>query len=241
MNVIAFDTCLGACSAAVQWLDRIEPGPPEVRHLRTAWRCEELARGHAERLVPMMHEVLEESGRQLQDLEAIAVTGGPGSFTGVRLGVAAARALALATTLPVRTTTSLHVMASEAKDELRDDRLGHAIAVCVDARNKQVFVQLFGEEAEPLLTPAQLLTPEAAAALNPGVPLICVGSAAEIVAEAARRLGRRAKARLPQLQPNARYLAALAPALEVRKLLRPLYLRAPDAKPQGDMSPARVR
>jgi tRNA threonylcarbamoyladenosine biosynthesis protein TsaB len=241
MNIIALDTCLGACSVAVQWLDRIEAGPPPVRQLRTAWRCEELATGHAERLIPMMREVLQESGHRLQDLEAIAVTGGPGSFTGVRLGVAAGRALALATTLPVRTTTSLHVMASEAKGELGGDRLGHAIAVCVDARNNQVFVQLFGEEADHPLTPAQLLTPEAAAALNPDVPLMCVGSAAEIVAEAARRSGRRAKARLPQLQPNARYLAALAPVLEVRRPLRPLYLRAPDAKPQGDMSLARVR
>jgi tRNA threonylcarbamoyladenosine biosynthesis protein TsaB len=101
-------------------------------------------------------------------------------------------------------------------------------------------VQLFGEETEPL-TPARLLTAEAAAALSPHAPLICVGSAAETVAEVARRLGRRAKARLPRLQPNARYLATLAPVLEVRWPLRPLYLRAPDAKPQGDMALARVR
>jgi tRNA threonylcarbamoyladenosine biosynthesis protein TsaB len=241
MNIIAFDTCLGACSVAVQWVDPTNPGQTEVHRLRTAWRWEELAMGHAERLVPMMREVLQESRHRVEDLEAIAVTEGPGTFTGVRLGVAAARALALATSLPIRTTTSLHVMACEANGELGDDRLGHAIVICVDARNKQVFVQLFGEQTEPPLTPARLLTAEAAAALSPQAPFICVGSAAETVAELARRLGRRAKARLTNLQPNARYLAALAPVLEVRWPLRPLYLRAPDAKPQGDIAVTRVR
>jgi tRNA threonylcarbamoyladenosine biosynthesis protein TsaB len=240
MNVIAFDTCLGACSAAVRWLDRIEPGPPQVQHWREASRYEEFATGHAERLMPMVRDVLHESGCRLQYLDAIAVTEGPGTFTGVRLGVAAARALALATGLPVRTTTSLHVIAFQAKDELGDACPDHTIAVCADARNKQVFVQLFGDAADSPLTEAQLLTPEAAAALKPGVPLMCVGSAAEIVAEAARHSGRQVTVRLPRLQPNARHLALLAPALEVRKALRPLYLRAPDAKPPSDMSLPRV-
>jgi tRNA threonylcarbamoyladenosine biosynthesis protein TsaB len=186
--------------------------------------------------MPMMRDVFHESRRRLQDLDAIAVTEGLGTFTGVRLGIAAARALALATGLPVRTTTSLHVMACQAEAELGDDRLGHAIAVCADARNKQVFVQLFGKSVEPPLTRAQLLTLEEAAALKLGVPLICVGSAAQGVAEAARRLGHKAKVRLPNLQPNARYLVELAPTLEARKPVRPLYLRTPDAKPQDDMS-----
>jgi tRNA threonylcarbamoyladenosine biosynthesis protein TsaB len=128
------------------------------------------------------------------------------------------------------------VMAFQADAELGDERLGHTIAVCVDARNNQVFVQLFGEPAEPPLTQAQLLTPSEAAALKSNVPLMCVGSAAETVAEAARRCGQDATARLPKLQPNARYLTVLAPNLKVRKPLRPLYLRAPDAKPQGDKS-----
>jgi tRNA threonylcarbamoyladenosine biosynthesis protein TsaB len=237
MDVLAFDTCLGACSATVQWHNSVE----EVTRLREASRYEELATGHAERLMPMLRQVLQEAGRRLQDLDAIAVTEGPGTFTGVRLGVAAARALALATGLPVRTTTSLHVMAFQAQSELGDAGRGHAVAVCVDARNEQVFVQLFGEEGSPPLTRAQLLTAEGAAALKPGVPLICVGSGAETVAEAVRRLGRKAKARLPRLQPNARYLAVLAPTLVIRKPLRPLYLRAPDARLPGQMSPPGVQ
>jgi tRNA threonylcarbamoyladenosine biosynthesis protein TsaB len=240
MNVVAFDTCLGACSVAVQWRQPVGSMPPDGRHPTIVARYQVCATGQAERLVPMIREVLREAGARFEDLEAIAVTEGPGTFTGVRLGIAVARALALATRLPIRATTSLHVMACQAKDELGGDRVGHAIAVCVDARNKQVFVQLFGEGAEPS-TPAHHLTPEMAAALKPGVPLLCVGSAAEIVAEAARRSGRQAKARLPPLQPNARYLAALAPALEIRKPLRPLYLRAPDARPQVDMSSAKLR
>jgi tRNA threonylcarbamoyladenosine biosynthesis protein TsaB len=240
MNVIAFDTCLGACSVAVRWLQPMGQVPPDERRSIVA-AYEVRPTGHAERLIPMMREVLREAGACFEDLHAIAVTEGPGSFTGVRVGIAAARALALATRLPVRATTSMHVMACQAKEELGGEQVGHAIAVCVDARNNQVFMQLFGEGAERSLTPAQLLTPEAAATLKPSVPLVCVGSAAELIANAARRSGRQAKARLPQLQPNARYLAALAPDLEVRKPLRPLYLRAPDARPRDDVSPAKVR
>ncbi len=105
-----------------------------------------------------------------------------------------------------------------------------SLAVCVDARNNQVYAQVFSAGCEAL-TPPTILSPEAAAALRQPAPLIIVGSGAAAVAAAALRLGRTAEVQMPGLLPDARYLAAMAPSLPVRKPLIPVYLRAPDAKP----------
>lgn len=224
MNVLAFDTCFGACSAAVL----LEDAGQE----RLVWRYEEMATGQAERLIPMIGEVLQEAGRKLEDLDAIAVTEGPGTFTGTRIGVAAARGFALASKLPIHATTSLHVMAHRAARELGSIPADHVLAVCVVARAGQVFAQLFDPAALEPLNEAAVLAPNAVANLFPGQPLFCVGSGAAAVAEAARQIGRSASSQLSTLQPDARDLARMAPALSVHSPLVPLYLRPPDAKPQ---------
>ncbi len=101
MNVLAIDTCFGACSAAVG-LSLGESRQSSSRHPNQLFcRYEEMATGHAERLMPMIEEVMHDAGRTFAELDAIAVTEVPGSFTGLRVGVAAARALALATGLPI--------------------------------------------------------------------------------------------------------------------------------------------
>lgn len=230
MNVLAFDTCFGACSAAILWH---EPRPARGRaaeHL--VWRYEEMTTGHAERLMPMIDEVLRESGRSLNTLDAITVTEGPGTFTGTRVGVAGARGLALATGLPIRATTSLHVMAHGALAELGSAASDHVLAVCVDARAGQVFVQFFEAGSGNAIAEAAIMLPDAAAAICPDAPLLCVGSGGAAVADAALRRGRSAESSFPALQPDARVLAHLAPGLPVRKPFVPLYLRPPDAKPQ---------
>jgi tRNA threonylcarbamoyladenosine biosynthesis protein TsaB len=108
MNVLAFDTCLGALSVAVRW--RGSGGEWLMR-----WAFEAHQGGHAERLMPMIAELLCEAGLPFSAIARIAVTLGPGSFTGVRAGVAAARGLALASGRPVVGTSSLAVMAEEAR------------------------------------------------------------------------------------------------------------------------------
>ena len=140
MNVLAFDTCLGAVSAAVRW--RGASGEWQV-----ASRFEARAGGHAERLMPMIAEVMEEAGLAFADLGRIAVTVGPGTFTGVRGGVAAARGLALASGLPVVTATSLAVMAHGAREQLQG-RDADLLAVAVDARRGMVYLEIF-DEAPP--------------------------------------------------------------------------------------------
>ena len=111
MNVLAFDTCFGAVSAAVRW----RSGRGEWL-LREAYEAR--SAGHAERLFPMIAEVMEGAGLAFSAIDRIAVTLGPGGFTGVRVGIAAARALALATGKPVVATTSLAVMAHRAEEML---------------------------------------------------------------------------------------------------------------------------
>lgn len=228
MNVLAFDTCLGAVSVAVRW--RSAEGELLVRH---AFELRE--RGQAERLMPMIAEVMEKAGLAFSDLDRIAVTVGPGSFTGVRVGVAAARGLALASALPVAGTTSLAVMAHRAFEMLGAERGERLLAVAADARRGMVYLQLFaasGDETGPPL----LLSPEDAAAAIGSRSAVVVGSGAGAVAAAVAAAGGNADAALPQLQPDARSLVALAADLTPVSSLRPLYLRPPDVKPPADNS-----
>jgi len=232
MNVLAFDCCFGAMSVAVRW-----------QSARGEWLLreayEERSTGHAERLMPMIGETMEAAGLAFGDIARIAVTVGPGSFTGVRVGIAAARGLALATGKPVVGLTSLAAMALRAHLLLRDAVAGRPMLVAADARRGMAYAQPF--DGEGVQTgDAQLLTPaDAARLLAPG-PALIVGPAAATVAEAAVAQGIAVEAALPALQPHARQLAMLAHGLAPLDPVAPLYLRAPDVKPQGDKSIARA-
>lgn len=221
MNVLAFDTCFGAVSAAVRW--KSERGEWLMREA-----YEPLAIGHAERLLPIIDEVMTGAGLTYERLDRIAVTLGPGGFTGLRLGIAAARAMALATGLSVVGVTSLMAMAARAQLLLHGQAPFAHLAVAVDARRGGVYVQLFGESAADPETAPQLLDVADAAALLPAGPVVVVGSAATAVATTAARAD--VTVQLPDLQPHARQLAIMAPALAPLDRVTPLYLRAADAK-----------
>jgi tRNA threonylcarbamoyladenosine biosynthesis protein TsaB len=228
MNVLAIDTCFGAVSVAARWRDASGDW-----HMREAYQ--ELSVGHAERLMPTIAEVMGAAGLGFPELHRIAVTVGPGTFTGVRAGVAAARGLALAADLPVAGATSLAVMAHRADAHFGPARAGRLLAVAVDARRGMVYFQAF-PEGPAVAEPAALLTPGDAAGLIGGRPALLVGSGAAAVAEAVRAAGGEAEAALPDLQPHAASLALMAADLQPAKPLMPLYLRPPDARPQDDKS-----
>jgi tRNA threonylcarbamoyladenosine biosynthesis protein TsaB len=229
MNVLAFDTCLGAVSVAVR--RQHAPGRWQVHDAFEACTA-----GHAERLLPMIETVMGRAELAFGDLARLAVTIGPGTFTGVRVGVAAARALALATGLPVVGATSLAVMAREALARLGAETAERLLVVASDARRGLVYAQLFAPEEGSAAGPPQLLAPAAIAGLVGGRPALVVGSGAGPVAGAITAGGGVAQARLADLEPHARSLAAMAGDLPPASPLRPLYLRAPDVRPQAEKS-----
>jgi tRNA threonylcarbamoyladenosine biosynthesis protein TsaB len=223
MKILALDTSMGACSAAVL----ATTGDARRLVLREAL----MARGHAEALMPMVAEAMDESGVAFAELDLIAATLGPGSFTGVRIAIAAARGLALVTKAKLFGTDSLAVMAKLAR--AGDDFSAEPLAVAVDARRGMLYFGLYDADARKLAGPL-LIAPDEAATLLPGDLRLAAGSGAGLLAEAGARQGRSIKATLPELQPSAAALAEIAyESGETSPTLRPLYLRPPDAKPQA--------
>jgi tRNA threonylcarbamoyl adenosine modification protein YeaZ len=223
MNILALDTSMGACSAALLTRDGAER--------RLVLREAPMARGHAEALMPMVAEIMEESGVAFAELDLIAATLGPGSFTGVRIAIAAARGLALVTKAKLFGTDSLAVMARLARDTGSFE--SGPFAVAVDARRGMLYLGLYDEAARTQNGPL-LIAPDEALHLLPPKLRIAVGSGAGLLAEAGARAGRALETRLPELQPSASALAEIAYASgESLPTLRPLYLRPPDARPQA--------
>ncbi len=223
MTVLAFDTTFGRLSVAVR--HRGDDG---------AWRItsagEMLATGHAERLLPMVQQVMREARVGFGDLARIAVSVGPGTFTGVRTGIAAARAIALSTGVPVCGISSLALMWATARREHAVTMPAGPLAVTVDARRGEVYIQVFAGSGAPLSEPLILTVDVALSMLSEGVGLL--GSGGPALQAAASRSGRTLDVRLPSLEPDAAALAAIADKLPILDVVKPLYLRAPDAKPQ---------
>ena len=222
MRILGFDTATNACSAALWRNGRI-----------VASRFEPMARGHAERLMPMILEVMAEAGDGFDDLDAIAVTNGPGAFTGLRIGLAAARGLALAGRLPCLAVTTLEAVAAAVPEAER--RVGTLLVVLV-AKRADVYAQAFAADLTPLGAPAALL-PEALPALLAGDagpvrgPVVVAGDAADRARQAltAARIESRSSAAAGL--PDAAVVVALAaarwdPGVAAAKPT-PLYLRPP--------------
>lgn len=234
MNTLAFDTCYDACSAAV------------FRHGdKLSSRFEPMRTGHAERLMPMIAEVLDEAGLAAHDLDRIAVTRGPGTFTGTRIGIAAARALMLATGAEGLGFPSLMPIALQAARKRENPDQGDIMVVARPSRRGQHDYEIFAAPSgeplcEPFLAePDDILhrTRDLAAVEHPHI--VIVGTGAEELQEAFVKLGHRnASIALPQQgfqfdEPDAAWLAAGARGLLDHLPVTPLYLRPADAKPSS--------
>jgi tRNA threonylcarbamoyladenosine biosynthesis protein TsaB len=215
MKILAFDTAMAACSAAVL-ADGTVLG--HVFEART--------RGHAEVLMARIDEVMAQAGLGFDALDRIAVTTGPGTFTGVRIGVAAARGMALALGIEAVGVTTLEVIAVGARTHAQ--AAGRPLAVAVDARRGEVYAQCFSAELEPLSDPV-LLVPQAAADLALEHGCLAVGSAAALLSALPGAASLETAPHLPQ-QPDAVHLAHRAARVAAGGPPEPLYLRAPDAK-----------
>ncbi len=228
MNVLAFDTCLGALSVAIA-----AEGEAGVQLLAEAY--EERETGHAERLMPMIIDMLAAAGLSIVDIDRIAVTVGPGSFTGVRTGIAAARGFALARGIDVVGLSSLNVIANRASAARADRFKPQAVCVAIDARREALYVQAFGPDADhPLSEPALMTPPEAAALVRQHRAIVVGTGAARVRCEPPLPVGPPDDAAdYDGLQPHANVLALRASRLAILHPVCPLYLRAPDAKPQS--------
>jgi tRNA threonylcarbamoyladenosine biosynthesis protein TsaB len=147
MKILALDTATEACSAAL------------LVHGEVIERYEVLGRGHAERLLPMVQEVLAEGGVALAALDAVAFGRGPGAFTGLRIAAGVTQGLAFGAGLPVVPVSDLAALAARAA--VRHDRR-HVLA-CLDARMAQVYWAAYdcADPAAPVaLTPERVSDPE---------------------------------------------------------------------------------
>jgi tRNA threonylcarbamoyl adenosine modification protein YeaZ len=226
MRVLAIDTALEACSAAVLDTERGEI---------TAHESLPMVRGHAEALIPLIARVMDMALIGFSALDRIAVTTGPGSFTGLRVGISAARGIALAAGKPA---VGLSTLAAYAAPLIAaDDTL--PVVVAIDARHDHVYLQVFGPGGRTIVTPRLAPLRETLRVSATGTPRL-VGTAAGLIA-AAWPAGQRAPSLVDSRRaPDIDWVARLgAAAAETDALPKPLYLRAPDAQPQNAASLAR--
>lgn len=194
--ILAFDTSAAQCAAALLCGDRV-------------WlKIEAMDKGQAERLLPLLADLLAEAGVAWRDLAAIAVGTGPGNFTGVRISVAAARGLALGLGIPAIGVTRLEALAHG---------LPRPLTVIEDARRGEVYVQSFTDAGTG---PARIAKPDDLGA----VEVMQTGSGCAGVAAA-----------MPLVQAMAQIAAGRLGSVQPRPA--PFYLRGADAAPPSDPPP----
>jgi tRNA threonylcarbamoyl adenosine modification protein YeaZ len=219
MLILAIDTALEACSAAIFDSDEGE---------MIASNTEIMTRGHAEALMPLLDALMDEAELDFFSLDRIAVTVGPGSFTGLRVGIAAARGIALAAKKPVVGITTLAALAAPylAADP------NTPIAATIDGRHRNVYFELYGAQGRALLPPRIIPVEDAVHAAS-GVAARLVGSGARMMADIWPD-----PAHPPPIDerraPDIDWVARLGAQAQTRDAPpKPLYLRPPDAQPQA--------
>ena len=218
MRVLAIDTALGACAAAV--LDSQAGAILAAESIG-------MVRGHAEAVMPLIARVMDAARSEFVELNRIAVTVGPGSFTGLRVGISAARGIALAAAKPAIGLSTLSALAAPHVAA----RTGDTIIAAIDARNEQVYFQVFAPNGVTVVTP-RLDRVRAAVRAVPVGPTVITGSGALLVA-AHWPSGSPVPRVEDHAAPDIGWVARLgAAAQEEGAPPKPLYLRRPDARPQ---------
>ncbi len=224
MLILAIDTALDACAAAV--LDT-RAGVP------IAQESQAMKRGHAEALMPLIARVMREAGIAFAALDRIAVTTGPGSFTGLRVGLSAARGIALAAGKPIVGLTTLTAYAAPIVSTNSEA----PVIAAIDARHDHVYLQVVRGDGGPLIAPRLAPIEEALGAARFGAPHL-VGNAAGLLADRWPADAPPPFQIDPQPAPDIAWVAWLGAAVSPGNApARPYYLRAPDAKPARDLRP----
>jgi tRNA threonylcarbamoyladenosine biosynthesis protein TsaB len=222
VSVLGIDTSAAACSVAL-WRD----GAVAARE-RVA-----MARGHAEALMPMIERVMQ--GGRYEALDAVAVTAGPGAFTGLRIGLAAARGIALAAGIPAIGVSAFAAIAAGVPDAAL---AGRSLAVAIDTKRGDVYLQCFDAARRPL-APGRVAAADEIAALLPAGPLYIAGDGAGLLEAALSTETHEIAWAAERVPPDAAGVAALGAELlaAARRAgaplppAEPLYLRAAEATP----------
>jgi tRNA threonylcarbamoyladenosine biosynthesis protein TsaB len=223
MRVLAIDTALAACSAAV--LDTADGGIIASESLP-------MTRGHAETLIPLIARVMKQSGMGFGDLDRIVVTTGPGSFTGLRVGISAARGFGAATGLAVIGVSTLSAYA--APYLAADDK--SPVIAAIDARHRHVYLQVFAPGGRTLIAPRLASLDEAVHAAAQA-PACIVGSAAMAVAKGLPETAAASLTIDAREAPEIAWVAQIGAVVpQTKSSPKPQYLRAPDAQPQNAAS-----
>ncbi|MCT4655555.1 MAG: tRNA (adenosine(37)-N6)-threonylcarbamoyltransferase complex dimerization subunit type 1 TsaB [Cohaesibacter sp.] len=230
-SCLVIDTALEACSVALAISD--ETGAPA----NIFSRSQIMSRGHAEVLMSELSALLAEAKCDYADITHIAVTIGPGSFTGLRVGLATARALALALDCPIKGLSSLKALELTARAQGSKGPVLSAI----DARRGQIYAQFFNACLDS--EPKALSAAELVAHSDFKAPLCLIGSGVPHVLKAVKEQG----------GPSSDYTVMEVRAADIKAMARwalttpfddkiptPLYLRGPDAKPQVGKAIARA-
>ncbi|MGR9169843.1 tRNA (adenosine(37)-N6)-threonylcarbamoyltransferase complex dimerization subunit type 1 TsaB [Rhizobium sp. KDH_Rht_773_N] len=219
MIVLALDTAGVDCAAAIY---------DSGRNTVLGEASDMIGKGHAEHLMGIVDRALDRAGVTLSDVDRLAVTVGPGSFTGIRVGVAAARGFALSLGIPAVGISTLEVMAAAQRAKTP----GRAVLAAMDAKRDEIYLQSFAADGTAL-DEARAVSTADAQAFAADFDGEITGSATPILKPAAS--GEHANA-FP-ISVVARLGAAANPDAGKPK---PLYLRGPDAKPQAGYAVARV-
>lgn len=218
MKILAIDTALGAASACV-----LESGAADAE----ASESIAMLRGHAEALLPLIDRIMASIEGGFGSLSRIAVTVGPGSFTGLRIGIAAARAIGIACKVPVVGVATLAALAAPL---ILDQKPGQ-IVVAIDARRGNVYLAVFGPDGRAIVPPLMTSLRDAVRLLEPG-RLRVTGSGAPMLAIEAAAAGHSVDLIGEGSAPDILYVARLGLLADpLTTPARPLYLKAPDAKP----------
>jgi tRNA threonylcarbamoyl adenosine modification protein YeaZ len=225
LRILAIDTALDACSACIA---------TDLSDDLIADESLTLSRGHAEALLPLIERVVARSEGGFESLDRVAVTVGPGSYTGLRVGLSAARAIGLATGIPVVGVTTLSALLAPLL-ALNGEGL---IAAAIDARHGAVYLQAMSLTDGIVVPPSLVGLDEAAERLGRN-RLTLVGSGAPALAATLRKGGVEAEI-AGTAPPEIAWIASLGMLADPEQALpRPLYLRGPDAAPQDHARLAR--
>jgi len=216
MKILAMDTSAAACSVAVWQNDTV-----------THHNFQEMARGHASELMPMIASLLQDASLEISDFDALAVTVGPGAFTGLRISLAAARGFAAASGLPVIGVTTLEALSHGAGE------VSIPVLCALDAKRADLYAQVFDGHGNPT-TQAVARLPEDVVNLFSGEKgkVLIVGDSFDRVKDILLDQGYQPEQSDLRL-PDARHVAEVAAqkGLPVGEEARPsaFYIRPPDA------------